>query len=66
MNDYDPYEHIIPKIMDKDEMDVILESLRRTGHDRLANSIKDYIESNLCGPYEDYPPEMPIICFAPI
>lgn len=63
--DYDG-EFIPGYILEKDETDVILESLKRTGHEKLAKSIKEYIEFHCGGPYEDYPPEMPMICFAPL
>lgn len=59
-------EYIPGHILEKDETDVILEALRRTGHERLAESIKKYIELHCSGPYEDYPPEMPMICLYPI
>lgn len=64
--DLDYYEHIITKIMDKSEIDVILEALIKTGHEELADSIKKYIELYLCEPYETFPPEFPVVCFAPL
>lgn len=54
------------KIMDKDEMDVILEALIKTGHEALADSVKKYMELYLCEPYETFPSEFPVVCFAPI
>lgn len=62
----DDGEYIPGYILDKDEVDAILNSLIETGHERLAKGIKAYVEKHLPFPYEELNDEAPTLTICPI
>lgn len=48
-------------ILDKDEVDLILDSLDKCEHKYLFNMIKNYIQREFLGVYDEIPAEFPII-----
>ncbi len=50
-------------ILEKDEVDVILESLRKSGYEKMAKKIQDLASSSLPSDFEynDFPDEAPLL-----
>lgn len=62
----DDGEYIPGYILEKDEVDAILNSLIETGYERLSKGIKAYVQEHLPVPYEELRDEAPILTICPI